>query len=79
MSSNILNENPFCRVCKNFDVTFLCSTENERSCSRVLNHYKCNKCGTVFVGNKVEFEELSVAYFTLNANGHCENIVTENQ
>ena len=66
MSSNILNKHSLCRVCKNYDVTFLCSTENERSYSRVLNHYKCNDCGTVFVGNKVESEELVAAYTTLN-------------
>jgi len=79
MSSKISNKHSFCRVCKNFDVTFLCSTENEHSYSRVLNHYKCNDCGTVFVGNKVEPEELGVAYATLNNKDYYEEIEVENK
>ena len=66
MSRNIINEHPVCRVCSNADVTFLCFTENEHSYSTELNHYKCNNCGSVFVGNKVESEELVVAYATLS-------------
>ena len=79
MSSNIINEHPVCRVCNNADVTFLCSTENEHSYSTELNHYKCNNCGTVFVGNKVESEELSSAYATLNAKDYYEDIEKENE
>ena len=79
MSSNIINEHPVCRVCNNADVTFLCSTENEHSYSTVLNHYKCNNCGTVFVGNKVESEELGVAYATLNDKDYYKDIEIENK
>ena len=81
MSSNIINEHPVCRVCNNADVTFLCSTDNEHSYSRVLNHYKCNNCGSVFVGNKVKSEELVVAYGTLtndNQNNYYKEIEIEN-
>ena len=79
MSSNIINEHPVCRVCNNADVTFLCSTENEHSYSTELNHYKCNNCGTVFVGNKVESEELGVAYATLNTKDYYKDIEIENK
>ena len=79
MGRNFKNEDPVCRVCGNADVTFLCFTENEHSYSTELNHYKCNNCGSVFVGNKVESEELSVAYETLNSKDYYEDIEMENK
>ena len=79
MGSNIINEQPVCRVCNNADVTFLCFTKNEHSYSTVLNNYKCNNCSTVFVGNKVESEELGVAYATLNTKDYYKDIEIENK
>ena len=75
MGINSTQEQTVCRVCDNAEITFLCFTENEHSYSTKLNHYKCKNCGSVFVGNKVESQELEVAYATLNTEDYYENIV----
>ena len=78
MGNNFINEQPVCRVCDNVGVKFLCYTENEHSSTKKLNHYRCNNCGSVFVGNKVESEELGHAYATLDTKDYYANIEIEN-
>jgi len=79
MGNNFVDEQTACRVCDYAQISFLCFTENEHSSSTKLNHYKCNNCGSVFVGNKIESEELGVAYGTLNTKDYYEDIEIENK
>ena len=79
MGNNIINEQTVCRVCDCAEITFLCSTENEHSSRTELNHYKCNNCGSVFIGDKVESEELEVAYATLYTIDYYKDIEIENK
>lgn len=63
-----------CRVCSAPGVVYLCDTYNEHSKTTVLSHYRCTECGSVFVGNDVDNEELEVAYSTLDAEQYYEEI-----
>jgi len=79
MANNFLNEETTFRVCGNLEIKFLCFTENEHSSSTILKHYKCKNCGSVFVGNKIDSEELGVAYSTLNIKDYYKDIEIENK
>jgi SAM-dependent methyltransferase len=51
-----------CRVCRSRDVAFLCETVNEHSRTRLLHHFRCRSCGSVFVGDDIGGDELAEAY-----------------
>lgn len=68
-----------CRVCGSLTTDYLCDTYNEHSNSTVLNHYRCVQCGSVFVGNNIDSEELGVAYSTLDFKTYYEEIQNENK
>jgi len=68
-----------CRVCDSHNIVYLCDTYNEHSKTTTMSHYRCNECGSVFVGNDVESEELSVAYSTLDSKEYYEEIESENR
>jgi len=56
-----------CRICNSPNIAYLCDTYNEHSKTTILSHYKCIECGSVFVGNNVDSEELDIAYSTLDS------------
>ncbi len=68
-----------CRICGSASTAYLCDTYNEHSKSKILNHYRCSECGSVFVGNSIDSEELSVAYSTLGSKKYYEEIAGENE
>jgi len=68
-----------CRVCKSVAVGYLCDTQNEHSATSPLSHYRCRNCGSVFVGNDVQGEELGVAYSILDSGGYYKEIESENR
>lgn len=65
-----------CKVCGQ-DAAYLCDTSNEHSETRILHHYRCSNCGLVFVGNKIENEELGIAYSTLDQGAYYDEIKIE--
>lgn len=68
-----------CRICNSPNIAYLCDTFNEHSKITILSHYKCIECGSVFVGNNVNNEELNIAYSTLDSNRYYEEIETTNR
>lgn len=68
-----------CRVCGSYKVAYLCKTYNEHSKTTTISNYKCHECGSVYVGNDIDSEELGVAYATLNAKKYYEEIESENR
>ena len=72
-------ENPKCRVCRSEITNYLCDTYNEHSKTTKISHYRCFRCGSVFVGNDIDSEELSVAYSTLDSKKYFEEIESENR
>ena len=67
-----------CRVCSATDIAYLCDTYNEHSKTTSISHYRCSTCGSVFVGNDVDSEELGVAYSTLDSKKYYKEIESEN-
>lgn len=59
---------PCCRVCGSLNSVYLCNTYNEHSTTHTLKHFRCRDCGSVFVGNNIDIEELCAAYSTLDSN-----------
>jgi len=57
---------------------FLCRTLNEHSATRTLSHYRCDVCGSVFVGESIADRELLLAYSTLDARAYYEEIAEQN-
>ena len=55
-----------CRLCGSKNISFILKTFNKHSQTSILEHFKCLKCETVFIGNKISNEELSNAYRSLN-------------
>jgi 2-polyprenyl-3-methyl-5-hydroxy-6-metoxy-1,4-benzoquinol methylase len=75
------NEKPmieYCRVCTATGIVYLCDTYNEHSKTTSISHYRCSACGSVFVGNNVDSEELGVAYSTLDSKKYYDEIKSEN-
>ena len=68
-----------CRVCDSHNTVYLCDTHNEHSKTMTINHYRCNECGSVFVGNDIGSEELGVAYSTLDSKKYYDEIKSENR
>ncbi len=68
-----------CRVCGSPNTVYLCDTYNEHSKTAAISHFRCNECGSVFVGNDIDSEELSVAYSTLDSNKYYREIELENR
>lgn len=68
-----------CRVCGSQNTNYLCDTYNEHSQTKTIDHYKCNECGSVFVGNDIDSDELAVAYSTLNEQKYYEETELENK
>jgi len=68
-----------CRVCGSPDVSYLCETYNGHSKTRLLDNYICNECGSVFIGNNIDAEELGVAYSTLDPKSYYEEIEPDNR
>jgi ubiquinone/menaquinone biosynthesis C-methylase UbiE len=66
-------------VCASPATFFLCDTYNEYSETRRISHFRCNECGSVFVGNDVNAEELGIAYSSLNSRKYYEEIESENR
>jgi 2-polyprenyl-3-methyl-5-hydroxy-6-metoxy-1,4-benzoquinol methylase len=70
---------PNCRVCLSTNTVYLCETYNEHSKTSLLKHYRCAECGSVFVGNTVDSDELRAAYSTLVSTQYYEEIDGENR
>ena len=68
-----------CRVCDSHNIVYLCDTYNEHSKTTKISHYRCNECGSVFVGNDIDNEELGIAYSTLDSKKYYEEIESENR
>lgn len=68
-----------CRVCGNDDFVYLCDTYNEHSKTQTISNYRCNECGSVFVGNDIDSEEIGVAYSTLDSKSYYEEIESQNR
>ena len=68
-----------CRVCGSSNTTFLCETHNEHGAVAILTHYRCSTCGSVFVGNNINREELVEAYATLDSKEYYAEIENENR
>jgi len=68
-----------CRVCGSLGVFHLCQTPNEHSKTSPLDHFRCADCGSVFVGNAVDSEELGVAYASLNTKSYFEEVDVESR
>lgn len=68
-----------CRICNSPNIVYLCDTYNEHSKTTILSHYKCIECGSVFVGNNVDNEELNIAYSTLDSSRYYEEIEITNR
>jgi ubiquinone/menaquinone biosynthesis C-methylase UbiE len=68
-----------CRVCGSQYVVYLCDTYNEHSKTISISHFRCNECGSVFVGNDIEREEIGVAYSTLDSKKYYEEIESQNR
>lgn len=68
-----------CRVCHSHNIVYLYHTYNEHSKTTTLMHYRCKKCGSVFIGNDIDSEELSIAYSTLDSKKYYEEIESENR
>jgi 2-polyprenyl-3-methyl-5-hydroxy-6-metoxy-1,4-benzoquinol methylase len=66
-------------VCSSQKVSYLCDTHNHHSQTKIINHYRCNDCGSVFVGNKINGDELGIAYSTLDSDGYYAEIEAENR
>ena len=56
-----------CRVCSSHNIVYLCETYNEHSKTTAIRNYKCNECGSVFVGNDIDGKELGIAYSSLDS------------
>ena len=74
-----LPPNPPCRVCGADGTRFLCVTHNEHSKQDQLSHYRCVTCGSVYVGNTIDNEELAQAYATLDEESYYREIESENR
>lgn len=63
-----------CRVCGSTNTRYLCDTYNEHSKTAMISNYRCAECGSVFVGNDINSEELGVAYSSLDSKKYYEEI-----
>jgi len=61
-----------CRVCGAIDVALLCNNYNEHSRTRWLATYRCDACGSVFIGNTLDDGELAEAYVTIDEAAYYE-------
>jgi len=68
-----------CRVCDSCKIVYLCDTFNEHSKTETFSNYRCNECGSVFVGNNIDSVELGVAYASLDSKKYYEEIESENR
>lgn len=68
-----------CRVCGSAAIVYLCDTYNEYSKSTILQHYRCIACGSVFVGNRIDSEELGVAYAAQYSETYYDEIESVNK
>ncbi|HOE65237.1 MAG TPA: class I SAM-dependent methyltransferase [Candidatus Hydrogenedentes bacterium] len=75
MNDNLMD---VCRVCGSRAIAYLCDTRNEHSETKTLSNFRCETCGSVFVGNIVSGEELGNAYSCLNTRAYYEEIHAEN-
>lgn len=67
-----------CKVCGGH-AHFLCTTHNQHGPIRRVNHFRCERCGLVFVGNHLSREEIGAAYATLDASAYYDEIRAENR
>ncbi|MBW2232987.1 MAG: class I SAM-dependent methyltransferase [Deltaproteobacteria bacterium] len=70
---------PSCRVCNAAGTRFLCDVQNEHSETSSLQNYRCQGCGSVFVGNPVDSDELGIAYGSMDADRYFDEIEIENK
>ena len=68
-----------CRVCGSHNVAYLCDTFNDFSDTKTLHHFRCRECGSVFVGNDIDKEEIGTAYSSLESKPYYEEIESENR
>ena len=68
-----------CRVCDSKEISFLCDTKNNHGNLKLLHHFKCNNCGSVFVANTVSGDELGIAYASLDTKTYYQEIDSENE
>jgi 2-polyprenyl-3-methyl-5-hydroxy-6-metoxy-1,4-benzoquinol methylase len=67
-----------CRVCDDSSITYLCDTYNEHSQTKLISIYECGTCGSVFVANDVDSDELGIAYSALDFSKYYEQTEKEN-
>ena len=58
---------------------FLCNTKNNHGNIKLLHHFKCNHCGSVFIANIVSGYDLGVAYASIDQKTYYEEIQYENE
>lgn len=68
-----------CRVCGGSNVHFLCHTYNEHSRTSQIAHFRCRECGSVYVANSFEPDELAAAYSTRDTVTYFREIKEENE
>jgi SAM-dependent methyltransferase len=68
-----------CRVCGSEHRWFLCTTPNEHSQTKILHHYSCKDCGSVYVGDLFRNEELGEAYASINEKDYYSEIESANR
>lgn len=76
---NNTGQRPHCRVCGSAAFEHLCDTPNEHSKTTTINNYRCNSCGSVFVGNEITGDELEAAYSTLDSTFYYNEVASENR
>lgn len=69
---------PPCKICGSAS-RYLCQTPNEHSRTNRLHHYRCTACGMVFVGDRVDNEELGEAYGTQQGGAYYEETKVETE
>ena len=62
-----------CKFC-NAPSEHFCDTPNRYSRTSPLHHYRCGTCGAIFVGNKIDQDELTEAYASQDRPAYYEEI-----
>jgi SAM-dependent methyltransferase len=68
MSSPPSNQNPHCKICDG-RARYLYTTPNAYGGPAELKHYRCTRCGLVFVGSHVTLKQVGRAYEEMEAGG----------
>lgn len=63
-----------CRVCHSNRVSFLCEVPNSHTSSSILESYRCNECGSAFIGNDISNDELGEAYASIDTGAYYDEV-----